>query len=76
MNFIKILIAATNRLTTLATSIQSKNELGELTFLPSTLHLVVNNYNPIYITFGTYSTPINLKSSDNSPFSTNMQISF
>ena len=44
--------------------------------MPSSLHLKVNDYNAIYITFGTYSAPIVIKSSDNSPFVTNMQINF
>jgi len=76
MNIMKILISSTDRLSTLATSLQSKNELGELAFVPSGLHLVVNNYNPIQVTFGTYSSPIQVKASDNSAFSTNMQIEF
>ena len=74
LNPMKIFVAASDRLSTIATSIQSRNELGSLTFIPNTLHLTVNNYNPIQLTAGTYSTPITITASDNATFLTNMQL--
>lgn len=47
MNSICITVASSDRLRTIATSVESRNELGSLTFLPNSLHLVVNSYNPI-----------------------------
>lgn len=76
MNSICITVASSDRLRTIATSVESRNELGSLTFLPNSLHLVVNSYNPIEITAGTYSAPIRINPSDNSTFLTNMMISF
>ena len=76
MNPMKVLIASSDRLSTIATSIQSRNELSSLTFVPNSLHLTVNNYNPIQLTAGTYSNPISIKPSDNSTFLTNMQLTF
>jgi len=76
MNSMRVLIASSDRLSTLATSIESRNQLGTLTFLPNSLHLVVNNYNMIHLTAGTYSNPISIVSSDNSTFLTNMMITF
>ena len=43
MNSMKVLVATSDRSTTIATSIQSKNQLSSLTFLPNALHLSVNN---------------------------------
>lgn len=76
MNSMKVLISNSDRTTTIATSIQSKNQLSSLTFIPNSLHLVVNNYLPIQITAGTYSTPIMINPSDASTFLTNMMITF
>ena len=76
MNSLKVIVAASDRLTTIATSIRSKNQLSSLTFVPNTLHLVVNNYLPISITAGTYSQPIKITPSDSSTFLTNMKITF
>lgn len=76
MNYLKVLVSTSDRTTTLATTIQSKNQLSYLTFLPNNLHLVVNNYNPIYITAGTYSNAIRIRPSDNTTFLTNMMITF
>ncbi len=76
MNKLRIIVANSDRSSTLATSLQSRNQLGSLTFIPNSLHLVVNNYNSIYVTAGTYSTPIQIKPSDNSTFLTNMMIKF
>ena len=76
MNKLRVVVATSDRSSTIATSLQSRNQLGSLTFIPNSLHLVVNNYNPIYVTAGTYSTPIQIKPSDNSTFLTNMMIKF
>lgn len=76
MNSMKVIVASSDRLTTLATSLESRNQLGSLTFIPNSLHLTVNNYQPIYLTAGTYSNPIKITPSDNSTFLTNMQITF
>lgn len=76
MNKLRVMVATTDRSSTIATSLQSRNQLGSLSFVPNSLHLVVNNYNPIQTTAGTYSTPINIKPSDNSTFLTNMMIKF
>ena len=76
MNSMKVLVAASDRISTIATSLQSRNELGSLTFIPNTLHLTVNNHSPIQLTAGTYSNPIRINPSDNSTFLTNMQITF
>ncbi len=76
MNQLRILVATSDRLATIATSIQSRNQLGSLTFIPNSLHLVVNNYFPITLTAGTYSSPILIKPSDNSTFLTNMMLTF
>jgi hypothetical protein len=76
MNSMKVLVSTSDRIGTIATSIQSKNQLSSLTFVPNSLHLVVNNYLPIQITAGTYSNPILISPSDNSTFLTNMMITF
>lgn len=76
MNPLKLLISSSDRLTTIASSIQSKNQLGSLTFIPNALHLVVNNNNLISVTAGTYSNPIKINPSDNTAFVTNMRITF
>jgi hypothetical protein len=76
MNNMKVLVASSDRLTTYASSTQSRNQLSTLTFLPNALHLVINNYSPIQITAGTYSNPIQISASDNSTFLTNMMITF
>lgn len=76
MNYLKVLISTSDRTTTIATSIQSKNQLSYLTFVPNSLHLVVNNYNPISITAGTYSNAIRIRPSDSTTFLTNMMITF
>lgn len=76
MNQMSVFFASSNRLTTIATTTQTRNQLGSLTFIPNTLHLKINNYNQIMITAGTYSTPIKISPSDNTAFLTNMLISF
>jgi len=76
MNTMKVLVASSDRLTTYASSIQSRNQLSPLNFLPNSLHLVINNYNAIQITAGTYSNPIQISASDNNTFLTNMMITF
>lgn len=76
MNKLRMMVVNSDRSKTIATTIQSRNQLGSLTFVPNSLHLVVNNYNSIEITAGTYSTPIQIKPSDNSTFLTNMMINF
>lgn len=76
MNSLKVMVAAESRLTTIATSIRSRNQLSSMTFVPNSLHLVVNNYNPIELTAGTYSNPMLIKPSDSSTFLTNMLITF
>jgi hypothetical protein len=76
MNAMKVVVASSDRLSTSAASTQSRNQLGSLTFLPNSLHLVVNGYLPIQMTAGTYSNPILINPSDNGTFLTNMQISF
>lgn len=76
MNQIRIVVTTSDRLGTIATSIESRNQLGSLTFLPNSLHLVVNNYNPIQITAGTYCNPVRVNPSDNSTFLTNMLVTF
>lgn len=76
MNQLRIVVATADRLATIATSIESRNQLGSLTFLPNSLHLVINHNNPIQITAGTYTSPIPINPSDNSTFLTNMLVSF
>jgi hypothetical protein len=76
MNSLKLLVSNSDRTSTIAASTQSKNQLSSLTFITNTLHLVVNNYNPISITAGTYSNPIQISPSDNTTFMTNMMITF
>lgn len=76
MNSLRVMVASLDRLSTIASSLESRNQLGTLTFQPNSLHLVVNNYNPIQITAGTYCTPIKISSSDNLTFQTNMMITF
>ena len=76
MNPLKVMVAASDKLSTIATSIESRNELGTLTFVPNSLHLAVNNYQAIQLTAGTYSNPIRINPSDNSSFLTNIRISF
>jgi hypothetical protein len=73
MNSLKILISSSDRTTT---TIQSKNQLLTLTYVPNALHLVVNNYNAISITSGTYSNAIQIRPSDSTTFLTNMMITF
>jgi hypothetical protein len=76
MNTMRVLVATSDRSATIAASIQSKNQLSSLTFVPNALHLVVNYYQPIQITAGTYSNPILITPSDNTTFLTNMMITF
>jgi hypothetical protein len=76
MNSMKVLVSSADRTATVATSIQSKNQLSSLTFITNSLHLVVNNYNHILITAGTYTNAIQISPSDNTTFLTNMMITF
>jgi hypothetical protein len=76
INKIKIVVASSDRLSTKAVSVDSRNRAAPMTFLPNSLHLVVNNYQHIQLTAGTYSSPIRINPSDNSTFLTNMMVSF
>lgn len=76
INKIKVVVATSDRLSTVAVSINSRNRAATMTFQPNSLHLVVNNYQNIQLTAGTYSNPIRINPSDNSTFLTNMMVSF
>lgn len=76
MNLMKVFVASSDKITTIASSIQSKNQLSSLTFIPNTLYVSVNNGNVIQVTAGTYSNPIQLAPSDGNYIQTNMMITF
>ena len=44
--------------------------------MPSALHIVINNYQTIQVTAGTYSLPVKIQPSDFSTFVSNMKITF
>jgi len=72
----KVIVASPDKLTTIASSIQSKNQLSTMTFIPNTLYVSVNSGNVIQVTAGTYSNPIQLVPSDGNYIQTNMMITF
>lgn len=76
MNKLRVMAATSNRMATTAASLQLHNLVKNLVFIPSTLHIVINNYNTITITAGTYSTPILIQPSNFGTFVSNMKISF
>jgi hypothetical protein len=76
MNKLRIMVATSDRLGTIASSLQLHNLVQNVSFIPSTLHIVINNYQTIQITAGTYSLPILIQPSDFNTFVSNMQISF
>lgn len=76
MNKLKVMTVTSDMSGTTAASIQLHNLVGDLVFLPSALHIVVNNYQTIQVTAGTYSLPIKIEPSDFSSFSSNIKITF
>jgi hypothetical protein len=76
MNKLRIMATTADRLGTTAASIQLHNLVNSITFLPSSLHIVINNYTTIQVTAGTYSLPILIQPSDFNTFVSNMAISF
>ena len=64
MNKLKVLIASSDLTATSASSLQLHNLVGDIEFTPSTLHIVINNYQTISVTAGTYSVPIKIQPSD------------
>lgn len=76
MNKLRIMAATVDRLGTTAASLQLHNLVNSITFIPSALHIVINNYTTILVTAGTYSLPILIQPSDFGVFVSNMKISF
>ena len=76
MNKIRIMATTTDRLGTTAATIQLHNLVRSISFIPSALHIVINNYTTIQVTAGTYSLPILIQPSDFGAFVSNMKISF
>jgi len=76
MNKLRIMAVTSTRLLTTAASLQLHNLVQSLTFIPSTLHIVINNYLTIPVTAGTFSAPILIKPSNFGTFVSNMKISF
>lgn len=58
-----------------AASATSGNSAPKLTFVKDTRYITFNNDSPILITAGTYSQLIDVKSSDNNAFLTNVKVS-
>ena len=76
MNKLRVMVATSDRLGTIAASLQLHNQVGEMEFVPTDLHIVINNYQTIVVTAGTYSLPVKIQPSDFSTFVSNMQITF
>ena len=76
MNKLKVLAASSDLSATTASSLQLHNLVDSITFTPSALHIVINNYATISVTAGTYSLPIKIEPSDFSTFQSNMKITF
>lgn len=76
MNKLRIMAATSDRLGTTAATLQLHNLVQSSTFTPSTLHIVINNYQTISVTAGTFSLPILIQPSDFTTFVSNMKISF
>lgn len=70
------MIATSDNLSTTASSIQLHNTVGNMSYVQSNLHIVINRYNTVQVTAGTYCSPIKIEPSDYTYFVTNMQISF
>jgi hypothetical protein len=58
----------------LAASATSGNSAPKLTFTKDSRYISFNNDTEIVITAGTYSSPIQITGSDNSPFLTNIVV--
>ena len=77
MNKLRVMVATSDRSGTTASSLELHNLVGDIEFLPSALHIVINNYQTIQVTAGTYSLPVSIKPS-NAPtaFASNVKITF
>lgn len=76
MNKLRIMAVTSDRLAVTSATLQLHNIVKSVTFIPSALHIVINNYHTIPVTAGTYSLPILIQPSDFNAFVSNMKISF
>lgn len=76
MNKLKVMVGNSDLSATTASSLRLHNLVGDIEFVPSALHIVINNYQTIQVTAGTYSLPIKIQPSDFSTFVSNMKITF
>ena len=76
MNKLRIMAVTSDRLAVTSATLQLHNLVKSVTFIPSALHIVINNYHTIPVTAGTYSLPILIQPSDFNAFVSNMKISF
>lgn len=74
MNKLEVIIASSDKTTSTAASIQKKNLVDDIAFTSSELRLIINNYNIITMTAGTYSSPVPIAASDSNTFISNMKI--
>jgi hypothetical protein len=76
MNYMSILVASSDKTTTLGTSTVKTNEAPILTFVSNLLYIQFNNDTTVTMTAGTYSLPIPITSSDGSKFLSNVLVNF
>ena len=62
MNELKIVVTPTNMISTKASSLQLHNQVATESFNSTELLLVINDFNVIILTAGTYSNPIKIGS--------------
>lgn len=74
MNAIVLWVADSTRVMTTACSTQLTNQLPIITFITGTNFLILNNMLTIYITLGTYSTPITVTAADGTLFQSNINL--
>lgn len=76
MNKIIFFLTPADRLKTLASSLQLHNQVTTLSFANNELHLVINNYQAIQLTAGTYTNLIKIEASDKKTFMSNIRVQF
>ena len=76
MNKIVVLLTPPDRLSTLAASLQLHNYVTTIPFSSVDLHLVINNYQAIQLTAGTYTNLIKIEASDRKTFMSNIRVQF
>lgn len=76
MNKLIVTLAGSLRSSTKASSLQLHNQVSNIIFKTTELHVVINNYQTILLTAGTYTNDIIVDASDKKAFLSNMKITF